>query len=261
VDQRDTFNAVAELYGAARPGYPDALVDDVVAFAHLKSGDAILDVGCGAGQATASFANRGFRIVALDPGSALIRVAQERLASVADIECVTSTFEAWQRAAQTFRLVFAAQSWHWIPPGIAFAKAADLLVDDGALAVFGHVPMSPPEPLRTALEQIYRQHTGAWGPPPEAAYLATGPFAGLFEQSGLFEPVVHKSYAWSWKLTSAGYVAFAETRSDHQLLAPEIRDPLLANVKAAIDALGGRFEWRYETHLYMARLRTGSPAG
>ena len=62
-------------------------------------------------------------------------------------------------------------------------------------------------------------------------------------------------------LTSAGYVAFAETRSDHQLLAPEIRDPLLANVKAAIDAIGGRFEWPYETHLYMARLRTGSPAG
>jgi hypothetical protein len=42
LDQRDAFNAVADLYGAARPGYPDNLVRDVVANARLNSGDEIL---------------------------------------------------------------------------------------------------------------------------------------------------------------------------------------------------------------------------
>jgi ubiquinone/menaquinone biosynthesis C-methylase UbiE len=61
VEQRETFDAIADLYGRARPGYPDALVDDVVAFAGLKTGDVILEIGCGAGQATAGFANLRLR--------------------------------------------------------------------------------------------------------------------------------------------------------------------------------------------------------
>jgi hypothetical protein len=61
VEQRETFNAVADLYGSARPGYPDALVNDVIAFAGLKTGDVILEIGCGARQATAGFANLRLR--------------------------------------------------------------------------------------------------------------------------------------------------------------------------------------------------------
>lgn len=261
MEQRNTFNAVADLYGSARPGYPESLVDDVLRFTVPERGDAILEVGCGTGQATTSFAKRGYRLVALDPGSDLIRVAREKLAAFPNTEFVTSTFEAWEHPPRTFRLIIAAQSWHWIAPHIAFAKAAALLGDDGVLAVFGHVPMNPPEPLRTALEQIYLQHTGVWGPPPEAAYLPTGPFSGLFGQSDLFEAVIHKSYAWRWALTSESYTAFARTRSDHQLMPAESREVLLTAVKAAIDALGGQVEWPYETHLTMARIKPRPSAG
>jgi hypothetical protein len=36
VEQRFTFDKVADLYDAARPGYPDALMDHVVTFAGLE---------------------------------------------------------------------------------------------------------------------------------------------------------------------------------------------------------------------------------
>jgi len=258
VEQRATFNTIADLYGSARPGYPDALVGDIIAFAALSPGDAVLEVGCGAGQATAGFAKRGYRITALDPGAELIRVARDRLAGAADVDFIVSTFESWQAPRDAFRLVFAAQSWHWIDPGIGFAKAADALTEGGVLGVFGHVPRNPPEPLRTALEQVWRHHTGKWEPPPETAYLPGGPFVQLFDKSGLFEPVAHTGYAWIWHLTSQGYAHFMRTRSDHQLMKPEDREPLLTNAKAAVDALGGEFDWPFETHLYLAR-KSGRP--
>jgi ubiquinone/menaquinone biosynthesis C-methylase UbiE len=50
MEQRFTSNQVANVYKAARPDYPDALVDDVVSYAALKPNDAILEVGCGTGQ-------------------------------------------------------------------------------------------------------------------------------------------------------------------------------------------------------------------
>ena len=251
--QRETFDRVADLYGEVRRGYSDSLIEDAAAYAGLKDGDAILDVGCGAGQATESFAGRGFRVVALDPGGELIRVARERLSGVAGVSFVVSQFETWDAPAAAFKLVISAQAWHWIPPAQSFPKAAHVLMPQGVLAVFGHVPMRPPEPLSADFERIHRMHIGQWPPPPEGAYLPDGPFAAMFAASGLFAPVVHKSYAWTWPITSETFVRYMLTRSDTRQLPEGVRDMLLADLKTAIDSHGGLFHWPFETHLYMAR--------
>jgi hypothetical protein len=78
MEQRLTFDAVATLYDAARPNYPEALFDDVVAAAGLNPDDAILELGCGTGQATQGFARRGCRILGLDPGADMIRSEPRR---------------------------------------------------------------------------------------------------------------------------------------------------------------------------------------
>jgi len=140
MEQRATFDGVAKLYGDVRRGYPDALIADAIAFARLAPGDALLEVGCGAGQATQSFTGRGYKIVALDPGARLIDVAREKLADAPDVEFVVSAFESWNAPEDTFKLVFAAQAWHWVPPAVAYQKAAKSLASGGTLAIFGHVP-------------------------------------------------------------------------------------------------------------------------
>lgn len=255
IEQRETFNRVAGLYGQARRGYPDALVSDVIAFSGVHAADRVLEVGCGAGQATASFARKGFKLTALDPGDALLEKARERVGDDPDVAFVHAPFEAWQPDGKRFQLIFAAQSWHWIAREISFAKAADLLAQGGALAVFGHVPGALSGPLAAKFEAIYRRHTGRWGPPPEAGYLPSGPLVSWFDASGRFETVVHKSYAWTWNHTGASYSDFARTRSDHQMLAEATREALLAELRDAIAEHGDAFDWPYETHLYMARVR------
>ena len=66
VEQRFVFDEIAELYDRARPGYPEALVDDVVALSGIAPGGRILEIGSGTGKATEAFARRGFRIVCLE---------------------------------------------------------------------------------------------------------------------------------------------------------------------------------------------------
>ena len=56
MEQRLTFDQVATVYKAARPDYPETLIEDVVSYAGLKQNDRILEVGCGTGQATKGFA-------------------------------------------------------------------------------------------------------------------------------------------------------------------------------------------------------------
>ena len=141
MEQRCIFDQVASLYSQARPDYPDALVDDVVSYADLKPNDRIFEVGCGTGQATKSFAKRGFPILATDPGSEMLRGARESLAGFSNVKFLETTFEAWPTDRAAFRLIIAAQAWHWVSPKVRFSKAADALSRDGCLAVFGHVPV------------------------------------------------------------------------------------------------------------------------
>jgi SAM-dependent methyltransferase len=255
MEQRFTFDQVASVYRATRPDYPEALVDDVIAYADLQSGDRLLEVGCGTGQATKGFAMRGFPILATDPGPEMLREARESLAGFDHVEYLETTFEAFPVTEPVFRLIIAAQSWHWVSPQVRFVKAAQLLSPDGTLAVFGHVPVGLPIPLRDKLRQIYLRQIGQWGPPPEAWYLPDGPFKGWFDESGLFEPVVHRSYPWQRQHTTSSYTDFLRTRSDHRMLAARKRDELLGEIMDAIDGEGGTLDVDYETHLYIARRR------
>ncbi len=111
MEQGFAFDQIANLYKAERPGYPKALVEDVVSYADLKQNDRILEVGCGTGQATKSFAERRFSIVAIDPGPEMLRVARETLQSFSNVEFVETTFEKWSGKQASFRLIIAAQSW------------------------------------------------------------------------------------------------------------------------------------------------------
>ncbi|MDX6331951.1 MAG: hypothetical protein QOI83_4334, partial [Streptomycetaceae bacterium] len=67
VDARSKlFGEVAELYDAGRPGYSDAMVTEVLAYAAL--GDrAAVEVGAGTGKATLPFAALGIALVCVEP--------------------------------------------------------------------------------------------------------------------------------------------------------------------------------------------------
>lgn len=254
MEQRFTFDSVANLYSSARPIYPEALFEDVIAFAGLSNHDTILEIGCGTGQATQGFARRGLAVLALDPGEELIAVARKGLVGFPKVRFVHTTFEAWPGEPEAFRLVMAAQSIHWVSPDLRFAKTAAQLVPGGTLAVFGNVPMPPASPLAETFAEIYARHAPQLsGPPVEAWYLPDGPFAELLHQSDYFEAPVQRCYRWSRTHNAQSYTDLLRTLSSYRLLPDDQREALLSGLADAINIHGGEFELRYETHLYLAK--------
>lgn len=254
MEQRFTFDAIASQYEAARPSYPEAMFDGIVAAAALQPRDAILDVGAGTGKATEGFARRGFAVTALEPGTEMIAVARRALADYPDVHFVHSTLEAWTPPKNAFRLVASAQAWHWVDSRIGFPLVADALEKGGMIAIFGNVPMGVPAPLSSAQSSIYARHVPGFGiATPEAAYLPSGPFAAMIEASGLFGPVAHETYPWRWQHTAESYTAFLATRSDHQLMEPSVRAAILSDVGDFIAKEIGSFAMDWEAHVYRAR--------
>ncbi len=254
MEQRFTFDGVAGLYSNARPIYPDALFADVIDFAGLKARDQVLEIGCGTGQATEGLARCGLSVLALDPGAELIAVARERLSGFSQVQFQQTTFEAWPSEQRNFKLIAAAQSFHWVSPELRLARTAALLGPGGALAVFGNVPMPITSPLAGQFADIYARHAPQLsGPPVEAWYLPDGPFSEQLRQSDNFEGSTQHCYRWSRLHTAQSYTDLLRTLSSYRLLTEDRREALLSGLADAIMTPGGDFELHYETHLHLAR--------
>ncbi len=254
-EPRFTFDAVAEQYDRARPGYPGALIDAALALSALPGSGKILEIGCGTGQLTRELARRGYRILGLEPGTSLCALASVRLAQFPRVELVPLTFEAWPLEKASVDLVISAQAFHWVDPEIRFAKTADALRPGGALAVIGNTPAS--HSLHAPLDAAYAEHAPSMRQTaPMAWYSAQGPLPQLFEESGRFAPAVHRVEPWTHTYTADAYLDLLGTHSDHRLLPAAQRDALYAAIRRALERDGGTITVGYETHLYLARVRT-----
>jgi SAM-dependent methyltransferase len=248
-----TFNTVAAVYDAQRSGYPEALFDDISEMSHLEPGHGVLEIGCGTGQATAGFAARRLRVVAIDPGAALLALARQKFVEAPNVQFEIGSFEDWPLGERSFDVVAAAQSWHWIKPEVGFEKASRALSPGGHLAIFGHTPRWSLE-IVNALQPVYlRLAPEIWGPPAENWYLPEGPISHLVAASGRFERPAHRNYTWGRQYSSETFAAYLGTRSDHLRLAKNRREALLSEVELA---LPNEVSARWETNLYVATVQS-----
>ena len=254
MEQRDTFDEVASLYAEARPGYPAALYDDLERLAGLGPAASVLEVGCGAGQATRDLAARAGRVLALDPGARLIDEARAVVTN-ANVDFVVTRFEDFEPEPSSFDLIVSAQAWHWVDPAVGFPEAARALKPGGAFAIFGHVPLTPTGPQAAGLKAAFDRHLpGVWGTPPGSSwYWPQGPIPGLIAASGLFGPSEHRAYAWTWRLTPVTYGRYLRTDSSYHVLLEGRRFALFDDLVRAVAAVDAPFDTPWETHLHVAR--------
>jgi ubiquinone/menaquinone biosynthesis C-methylase UbiE len=177
--QRALFDGIAARYTRSRPGYPARIVEFAVTTAGLGPDAPVLEIGCGTGQLTGRLAYSGYRLIAIDVGSAMVTAARERLVG-AEAEFWVTSFEDLNAPDASFDLIISGAAFHWIDPEVAYRKSARLLRPGGWLALLGTDEVYG-EPLDAALEALWAAHGdtgGAWDrrPSDPEAIAATGLF-------------------------------------------------------------------------------------
>lgn len=247
-EQRLVFGEDAEEFDRVRSSYPDRLIDDVVALVGLPC--RAVEAGAGTGKATVQLAERGIEGVAVEPDEAMAAVARRKLTKHPGWRVDVSDFEEWEPAAgETFDLVTCAQAWHWIDRDRGTSRAERLLRPGGWLAIFGEVPDPPDTPLRREIDAAYDE----WAAPGIPALLRA-PKERVTPGSA-FGPATVREYPGSRDYAAAEWVDLMRTSSDHRILPPERREPLLAAVAAAIERHGGTYRYHYVCELWAAQRR------
>ncbi len=252
---RATFDEAALLYDRMRPTYPPALLDDLAELGSLAPGSKILEIGCGTGQLTVPLAARGYRVTAVELGAGLAGVARQRLAEYPDAEVVIADFDGWT-APESYDLVVAATSFHWLDPATRLARCRDALRPGGALAVISteHV-YGGTVPFFADAQDCYERWDPAT-PPGLRLESADAIPSGCTEldDSGLFAPAAGRRYEWDARYSTAEYLDVLRTYSGHRALPAVQRDGLLACIAGLIDSrYGGRITKRYLNELVVAR--------
>ncbi|MCY3796191.1 MAG: class I SAM-dependent methyltransferase [Chloroflexi bacterium] len=238
-ERRKSYDPIAQIYDRARPSYPAALFDDIVAYANLDDEARLLEIGSGTGQATLPLAQRGCAIDCIELGAELAVVARWNLAAYPKVKVINADFETVALSPPAYDLVYAATAFHWIDPAISFSKAHDLLKPGGALALFWHRPAltDASRAYVFALQDIYRRvapkMAEAYDVPPGPDEVSTE-YAELIPNSGLFEQLAIRKHYVLTEYSAGAYVELLSTFSDHIALPPKTRRQLFKEIGALI---------------------------
>ncbi|HLI41598.1 MAG TPA: methyltransferase domain-containing protein [Streptosporangiaceae bacterium] len=251
----ESFGSDAERYDRARPGYPRALAERIVA---ASPGHRVLDVGTGTGIAARLFQAAGCAVLGVDPDARMAGLARR-----CGVEVEVARFEEWDPAGRRFDAVVAGQAWHWVDPVAGAAKAAQALRAGGRLAVFWNAFLPPPE-VTEAFGAVFRRvlpdsplgRRGLPGPDAYSALCATA--VGGMRQAGGFGDPQQWRFDWDRRYTRDEWLDVVPTFGGAGQLPPAKLAQLLAGVGAAVDAAGGGFTMRYAT-MAVTAARTAAP--
>lgn len=154
LNPRDRFTAAVDLYVAARPGYPDALLDAVI---ERAPGGRVVDLGAGTGissRALAAVATRRFgtgaSVTAVEPNAAMRAAGEVANQGPADrsttpsVRYVAGDAEHMGLPAGSADVVVGCQAFHWFDLALALPEIDRVLTPGGiAAAIWNHRASSP----------------------------------------------------------------------------------------------------------------------
>lgn len=246
--RKNWYSPVAAAYDKVRPRYPKEIINRAIKIAKLTPKRKILELGCGPGNATVSFAKLGFSMVCLDPSQAACKFARKNCAAYPNVEIQQTTFEEWKLTPGKFHAVLAATSFHWMNPETAYEKAAAALRDDGALILLWNMTPQPDYEVYQNLHEIYKIYA-----PYSARYedvtdqeKIVKSFGEKAIDSGKFTNLVSGHVICEVTYHVDDYLLLLGTLSPYLKLEAGIREGLFTGLKQKIDQLyGGRINISY----------------
>lgn len=246
------FGEDAAGYDAARPTYPDALVDRLVEL--VGPGARVIDVGTGTGKATRLLADRGMVGVGVEAHADMAAVARRHLAGHPGWRVDVADFEWWrpEPGDAPADLVTSAQAWHWVHPQVGLWRAHRLLRPDGWMAVFWNLADDRDDrPVRRAIDDVYARHAPGDHFCPTIQRDEGSPFAPTLPDA-VFVGARTELFHWRQRYTTDELLALLATHSNHRVMPPERRERVLRGVAEVVDADGGTFDYPYITRLWVA---------
>jgi ubiquinone/menaquinone biosynthesis C-methylase UbiE len=244
------YTRLADSY-VRRPDYAGDAIDALLALVGPGAGRSVIDLGAGAGHLTAALAERGCKVLALEPNAAMRRHGVARTNRYADVRWIVGRMESTGLPAEAFSLATCGSSFGVVDRGETLREVARILEPCGWFAcMWNHRDLE--DPLQREIEaHIAASIPGfAYGTRREdqTAVIAA---SGLFGEVHTIEsPILHRLPTGEW-------VEAWRSHATLQRQAGDRFDAIVEGIAAIVAARCGEVaEVPYTTRVWAARLRT-----
>ena len=251
--ESEMFNQVAEYYDKYRPGYPKEIIDSLISVTGITKGSDLLEIGCGSGKATKQLIGNGFNILGIDPGEDLVRIGNERFKNE-NVNFVKGRFEEYDFGQKKFDVIYAAQSFHWVPQPSGYQKCADALKENGYIALFWNMYVLNDNDSDKELLEISKRYGGI------ADFLTEtecesriDSIVSQIADSNLFEKPTVIRELWQQKYTADDFYGFALTGNRFMQNSDADKKKAYTDIVALAEKNGGIIERPYLCVLYIAK--------
>ena len=237
-EERIGFDNVPEVYDRARPSYPDALFDDMLAYLGAPEGARLraLEIGPGTGKATASLLARGIEVTAVEIGANLARFLREKFREET-LTVINASFEDADVSAGAFDLVVSATAFHWVDPAVRWQKARDALRPGGAVAIIetNQIASDVDRGFFGHLHPIIQKHRPGevWDEVPGED--VTPALYRELLANGLFADVELKRYRWDQTYSTEQYADLTRSFGGTQAMDRDAAEAMVADICDLVD--------------------------
>lgn len=205
------FEHCAADYASYRPTYPGAAFDLIEDLSKNTDKRVAADVGAGTGIFSLALGRRGWDVLAVEPGEAMLRrlVAQASDADLGSrVQAVCASAEATALADMTVGLVTVAQAFHWFNPPYALAEFARILCPGGTLLLIWNNRNHERSPFVEAFEQLVAKYN-----PNYQREYRNQDWADKVAKSNRYEPMEYHRIDHVWRLAAEDFVGFTRSVS------------------------------------------------
>lgn len=252
--ESEMFDKAAEYYDKFRPGYPNEIIEAMVMHTKLSKDSKTLEIGAGSGKATDFFKDYGFSIRCIEPGENLVKNGQIKFKHYSNIKFECGRFEELKQDNEKYDVIFAAQSFHWVPQPIGYQKCAEMLKESGYLAPFWNMYITYDNEADNDLLKLSKKYGGfADFVSKEQCENRIRSIVKGIEDSGLFEaPLIYKQF-WKQEYTAEEYYGFVLTGNRFLQLPEEVKENARAEIRDHANKFDRKIVRSYLCVLYLAR--------
>lgn len=184
----------------------------------------------------------------------LVKNGQIKYKDYPNINFECGRFEELEPVDEKYDVIFAAQSFHWVPQPIGYQKCADMLKDNGYLALLWNMYLVNDNDVDNDLLKLSNKYGGfADFVNEEQCKTRISSIVNAIESNGLFEsPQVYK-HLWKQEYTAEEYYGFVLTGNRFLQLPDEVKDTARKEIEEHANKFGGKIVRPYLCVLYLAR--------
>lgn len=254
-----TFDTAASAYNKMRPGYVDELYQVLFEYIPIDEASHVVEVGSGAGQATAPVLKKGCQLTAVEYGEQFSALLCEKFKEYTGFSVLTGKFEDMEFEANKYDLVFSATAFHWVPEEIGYKKVYSMLKPGGAFARFANHPNRDKgnPALANEIDTIYDEyyhkfHNTKQKKQTEYTEEQAKELAIVAEKYGFID-IRYELFHRERVFTAREYIELLGTYSDHIAIDEAIREKFFAKIEDTINKHGGTITIYDTIDLQLAR--------